>query len=194
MNRKITLIVVGGIVGLLIALQFRSYAGVEALLARDVSENDVLSTIYVLKMANQSLKQDISDLETQLSQYSDQTSAYETLVAEIEKNELLLGLKPIFGPGLEVIVNNELNVELMVDLTNEWWGAGAEAISVNDLRLTEIANSFTMLNDLLLLDGNILEVPYKFTIIGDSEVLENQLLQPGGTLDRLEAESTPITE
>lgn len=180
--------------GLLIALQFRSYAGVEALLARDVSENDVLSTIYVLKMANQSLKQDISDLETQLSQYSDQTSAYETLVAEIEKNELLLGLKPIFGPGLEVIVNNELNVELMVDLTNEWWGAGAEAISVNDLRLTEIANSFTMLNDLLLLDGNILEVPYKFTIIGDSEVLENQLLQPGGTLDRLEAESTPITE
>ena len=184
---------VGVIVGLLAALQFRSYSGVEELLARDASQNDVLNTIYVLKMANESLKTDISDLEAQLLQYSDQTSAYETLVAEIEKNELLLGLKPISGPGLELSIDTDLTIEWLVDATNELWAASAEAISINNIRLTEISNGFSMLNDLLLLDGNIIEPPYEFKIIGDQDVLENLFLQPGGIFGNLEWEKKQIS-
>ena len=188
MKIKSTLIIVGAIVGILIAMQFRSYAGVQALLIRDSSSSDALTTIYTLKMASESLKSDISALEEQLEQYSDQTSAYAALIAEIEKNEILVGLKPISGPGVAVTIDAPLSVESMVDLVNELWASGAEAITMNGIRVTDISNGFQTLNDLLLFDGQIIEAPYEFQAIGDSAILEAILSQPGGILTRLNAQ------
>lgn len=187
MKMKPALAIVGIIVGLLIALQIRSYAGVEALLTRDANQSDVLNTIYVLKTANESLKSDISALEEQLAQYSDQTLAYNALLAEIEKNETLVGLKPISGPGIELTIDESLELAWMIDLTNELWASGAEAVSVNGMRVTDLSNGFQMLNNLMLFDGKIVEAPYTFQAIGDFDVLGEILNQPGGILARLKA-------
>ncbi len=182
------LIIVGAIVGILTAMQFRSYSDVEALLLRDASTEDALVTIHTLKTANESLKQEISTLEAQLEQYSDQTSAYATLVAEIEKNEMLVGLKPISGPGITFTLNKPLAIEWMIDIANELWATGAEAILLNDIRITDLSNDFQTLNDLLLFDGKILEPPYIFQAIGNPEILSEILSQPGGILSRLQAQ------
>ena len=163
--------------GLLIMMQFRSYVGVETLLSREASEQDVVSTVYALKMANESLKEDISSLEDELQKYLDLSKSNENITAEIEKNKLLLSLKPIFGPGLQVEITSDMKIEDFVDFTNEWWAAGAEAIILNGYSIIENHNSFYDLNELHLLNGEILESPYIFQIIGDPDVLENFLLK-----------------
>lgn len=177
MNRKVALIGVGILVGLLMVWQFRSYVGVEALLSRGASDQDVVNTVYTLKMANERLKEDILTLEEQLQSYSDVSLNHDNLMAEIEKNELLLGIKPISGPGLKIYIPTAMKIEDFVDLTNEWWSAGAEAMIINGHRLIERQNSFYNLNDLLLLNGEILTPPYTFDIIGDPNILEHFLLK-----------------
>lgn len=177
MNRRIALIAVGVIVGLLAVWQFRSYVGVATLVSRGASEQDMVNTVYVLKMANERLKEDISTLEGQLQSYSDVSRNHENLMAEIKKNELLLGIKPISGPGLKISIPAAVKIEDFVDLTNEWWATGAEAVIINGHRLIEQQNGFYNLNDLLLLSGEILSPPYTFEIIGDPDILEHFLLK-----------------
>jgi uncharacterized protein YlxW (UPF0749 family) len=176
MNKRITIILVSMIVGLLVIMQFRSYAGVESLLSREVSERDIVSTIYTLKMANESLKDDISSLETELQKYSDQSKNSENIAAEIEKNEILLGYKPISGPGLQIEISKNMTVEDFVDFVNEWWALGAESIVIENQRLLEQQNSFYYLNEEIIIDGEILNPPHTFKIIGDPDVLEHFLL------------------
>jgi uncharacterized protein YlxW (UPF0749 family) len=189
LNFKITtLVAVGMIMGILIVIQFRSYTKVQDLLSRDASSGDVLTTIYSLKIASESLKEDIFALEQQLQQYQDQASGYETLIAEIEKSEVLVGLKPISGSGVVVTVNTAFSTEEIVDLVNQMWTAGAEAIAVNGVRLTDLTNGFYKLNDLLLLSGQPLDLPYRIEALGNSESLEEILMQPGGIISRFEAQ------
>lgn len=193
-KRKWFLATIGCLIGAMVVIQMRSYDTVAALIARDpeasvegfATPEEVFQQIYTLKLANESLKEDILALEEQLGQYSDQTSAYDTLVAEIEKNEALLGMKPIVGPGLIVTIDVPLSVEELVDFTNEWWSAGAEALSVNGIRLTDETDGFYPINDWALLHGTVLEAPYTFAAIGDATVMETVLRQPGSVANRLE--------
>ncbi|MDP2624927.1 MAG: DUF881 domain-containing protein [Candidatus Peregrinibacteria bacterium] len=183
---NITLAFVGVAVGILIAVQIRSYGNVTVLISRDTDTTDLFQEIYNLKTANESLNEEILTLEEQLAQYTDQASAYDTVVAEIEKNEILLGRKPIFGPGIVLSVDGPLTVEWMVDLTNELWAAGAEAISIQNIRLTNDTDGFYAINDWILLDGTVIEQPYTFSAIGDGKVMTNILNQPGSSLTRLQ--------
>lgn len=185
----------GLLIGMLIAIQVRSYDEVKALVSRDsestaFTAQDTFRQIYTLKTANQSLKQEILTLEGRLAQYSDQATAHDIILAEIEKNESLAGLKPISGPGLTLTVDMVLPVEWMVDLTNEWWASGAEAVSVNGVRLTDVTDGFYSINKMVLLSGTILEAPTTFQAIGDAELMANLLQQPGGILARLEEASS----
>lgn len=182
---KWILALVGIVAGIFIAMQVRSYAKVEERI-RDTDAGDIFHEIYALKTANESLKDEISALEARLVQYSTQTSSYATLTAEIEKNEILLGYKPIQGPGVQITINIALSLEEIVDMTNELWAAGAEAVGVDGIRLTDATDGFYTINDMVLLNGEVLTLPYTFDAFGDSTVLLEILNQPGGVLSRFE--------
>lgn len=183
-SMKWILALVGVVAGIFIAMQIRSYAGVEEKI-RDTDAGDIFHEIYALKTANESLKDEISALEARLEQYSTQTSGYATMSAEIEKNEILLGDKPIQGPGVQItIASPALSLEEFVDTTNELWAAGAEAVTVNEIRLTDATDGFYTINDMVLLNGEVLSLPYAFDVFGDSTVLLEILNQPGGLLSR----------
>ena len=182
---KWILALVGMVAGIFIAVQVRSYAGVEERI-RDTDPGDIFHEIYALKTANESLKDEISALEARLEQYSTQASGYTVMTAEIEKNEILLGYKPIQGPGVQITINIALSLEEMVDMTNELWAAGAEAVVVNGIRLMDTTDGFYTINDMVLLNGEVLTLPYTFDAFGDSTVLLEILNQPGGVLSRFE--------
>jgi uncharacterized protein YlxW (UPF0749 family) len=182
---KWILALVGMVAGIFIAMQVRSYAEVEDRI-RDTDAGDIFHEIYALRTANESLKDEISALEARLEQYSTQTSGYATMNAEIEKNEILLGYKPIQGPGVQITVNAGLGLEEFVDTTNELWAAGAEAVVVNGVRLIDATDGFYTINDMVLLNGEVLAPPYTFNTFGDATVLWEILNQPGGVISRFE--------
>jgi uncharacterized protein YlxW (UPF0749 family) len=89
----------------------------------------------------------------------------------------------------------ELTQELLVDVVQELRDAGAEAISVNDIRLVA-SSAFATRMGRLVLDGQPLEVPLTVLAVGPSATIAEALAIPGGALDSLQArpEVTAVVE
>ena len=66
------------------------------------------------------------------------------------------------------------------DLVNGLWAAGAEAVSINDVRLTALT-AIRSAGDAVLVDFRLLSPPYTVRAIGDPAALELELLDgPAG--------------
>ncbi|MFO0780900.1 MAG: DUF881 domain-containing protein [Candidatus Gracilibacteria bacterium] len=181
----LTIIITGILLGFLVVLQSRSFGGVQDKLARD-SRANVFREIQILKTTNENLGEEIADLEVQLAKASDQELALKALQDEIVKDKIIAGHVDVNGPGVELTIKNNLPALWFTDIVNELWSAGAEAISVNDVRLTNSSVGFdTLPNGQISLNGVILTAPYHFRGIGEKKVLSEALSQPGGIVQRI---------
>jgi uncharacterized protein YlxW (UPF0749 family) len=113
-----------------------------------------------------------------------ETAAGEQLAREVAELELLAGYVPVVGPGVVVTLDDapdadrsdpaasgrvlDLDVQLAVD---GLWEAGAEAVSVNDRRLTS-TTAIRTAGAAILVDYRPLVPPYVIRAIGDPEQLE----------------------
>lgn len=68
-----------------------------------------------------------------------------------------------------------------------FFSAGAEAVSVNSVRLTNKTIGFdTIPSSQIMLNSVILTQPYTIEAIGDKDVLDEALSQPEGIIDRMQ--------
>jgi len=172
--------------GLLFIVQSRSFEGLSIAHTRDSASN-VFREIQVLRDTNKSLLVEISSLEETYEKTKDSSRSIQALEDEIRKFSMITGGKSIHGPGIRITVPKGADVTTLIDLFNELYNSGAEAVSLNGVRLT--GNSFgldTIPNGQILLRGNILESPYVFLAIGESGTMEASLRQTGGFLRRFE--------
>lgn len=182
--RNFAIIITGIFLGFLIILQSRSFRGVEDLFGRDTRAN-IFREIQILKTTDENLSDEIIDLEDQLTKASDRQQALNAIQDEIRKDRILVGHVDVDGPGVEVTVKKDVAVLWLTDLANELWSAGAEAVSVNNIRLVNDTVGFdTLPNGQISLNGVLLSPPYTFRAIGDSKTLYQALNQPLGILDR----------
>lgn len=169
-----------------LVVQVKSFDKVTPLF-RD-QESNIFQEIQILKTTNQNLNSEVDELTKRLEQLSDQSSALDALEAEAEKYKKLTGNFKIYGPGLTIKLNGEISTPWMIDLVNEFFNAGAEAVAVNGIRLTNSSVGFdTLPQGQILLNGSILSAPYVFDVIGESRVLEDSFELAGGIFDRLQA-------
>lgn len=112
---------------------------------------------------------------------------------------LAAGTLPVEGPGLVVVlddapadapvedplrggtvVDGRVQDRDLQDLVNGLWAAGAEAVSINDVRLTALT-AIRSAGDAVLVDFRLLSPPYTVRAIGDPAALELELLDgPAG--------------
>jgi uncharacterized protein YlxW (UPF0749 family) len=183
--RDLTIIITGILLGFLVVLQSRSFGGVQDRIARD-SRANVFRELQILKTTNENLADEIKGLEEQLANASDQELALKALQDEIRKNRIISGYMDVSGPGVELNVVNGLPALWFTDIANELWAAGAEALSVNNIRITNSTVGFdTLPNGQISLNGVILTAPYHFNAIGDKKTLSEALSQPGGIIQRI---------
>jgi uncharacterized protein YlxW (UPF0749 family) len=110
---------------------------------------------------------------------------------EIKKDQMIAGDVDVQGPGVELSVNNNLAGIWLTDIVNELWSAGAEAVSVNGIRLTNSTVGFdTLPSGQISLNGAILSSPYLFDAIGDGITLNEALSQSSGIIQRIKG-ATP---
>ncbi len=165
--------------------QNRSFQSVSDTLVRD-NQGNIFQEIRILKAKNLDLRKDMEDLESTLQQLDDQNSTLNVVDDEIEKYRKLSGESPIFGPGLEVKVDGNITMPWFIDLNNELSMAGAEVISINEIRITnETAGFDTLPKGEIMIHGQILAPPFVFKAIGDATVIRTALEVPGGFLSRL---------
>jgi len=185
-EKKIYIMIMATMLGIFIVAQGRWFMGENSVFSRDTQSN-VFQEITILKNKNEDLKNEIENLDSILQQLRDQNSALEIIEEEVEKYKKLNGEFPIFGPGVSLTIDTQLETPWVIDLINEFFNSGVQAVSINGIRITNNTAGFdTLPQGQILLNGSILPSPYIFDVIGEPSLIIDILELPGGILDRLE--------
>ncbi len=134
------------------------------------------------------LRREVSELRGErdrLASGSDgQAAAIDSLRRSAITQGILSGRLPAQGPGVQVTLldpGRDLQPVTMLNMLEELRNAGAEAIQLNDRRITA-SSAFTGTRGDVLLDGERLEPPYVWSAIGDPSTLSIALQIPGGAM------------
>ena len=141
-------------------------------------ETELRQEIASLKEKYSQVLEEIESVNNKTKEYQEQIEKREDS-SELISNELkqsikLLGKTRVKGDGVIVTMqDNEQEKILESDLSeiiNELKYAGAEAISINNVRAETITDITTTTNNMLLLDGQRISSPYVIKVIRKSNV------------------------
>ena len=142
-------------------------------------------------------KQGLEDQRTELENSSDQAEEARKQTVEKERQlGILAGTVAAQGPGITLTITDTkgtVEADMLLDAIQELRAAGAEAIQVNGVRV--VAGTFLADEDGggVSVDGNKIDAPYRFKVIGKPQDLEPALNIPGGVVQTLEKEQATVT-
>jgi uncharacterized protein YlxW (UPF0749 family) len=184
---QISLFVVGLRVGLLLIGQLRSQerpTEISSLSAQDLSQ-----LIETLSDQNAELRAALSDRRDTLREYQAAGPVGQSAV-DVSREDLrginaFGGLAPVRGEGITLQVEGDLDAIALNDLLNELRNAGAEALAVDDIRITHRSVA-TQGPTSLLIDGVAVDREFTVRAIGSPEGLLSTIERPGGIIPQLE--------
>ncbi|MFH9863942.1 DUF881 domain-containing protein [Streptomyces sp. NPDC017202] len=166
---------------------------------RGARQEDLVRILDELDDRSQRLEDEKQGLEKQrqeLENSSDQAEEARKQTVEKEKQlGILAGTVAAQGPGITMVIEDAkgtVEADMLLDAIQELRAAGAEAIQVNGVRvvagtyLTESGKSVSV-------DGNKINAPYRFKVIGKPQDLEPALNIPGGVVQTLEKEQATVS-
>ena len=174
------------LLGLLLVLQLRSQARPTEI--SSLSAQDLSTLIETLSDRNRELRSGVSDVREQLREYrlaqTQGQSALDVSREDLRRIAAFGGQTAVIGQGLILRVNGELDAVAVNDLLNELRNAGAEAIAVDQVRIT--ARSVCVLGaGTLEIDGTQIDRQFTIRTVGDPDGLLTALQRPGGIISQL---------
>lgn len=115
-------------------------------------------------------------------------AARELAEQRAEYEGILSGRLPAEGPGVVIEIASEPGTISAADMFNaleELRNAGVEAQEINNVRIVTSSHFTETVDGHIMLDGNLLNVPYVWTAIGDPDTVGPALEIPGGALPTL---------
>jgi len=175
--------------GILVVTQFRSQDVYSRSLQLETPAS-LTTLIANLSDRNNSLRDEIFDLRLRVVAARDSVSSGQGSLTEsqheIDQLKIFAALTPARGPGIGVKIDGAFDDRAMSDLTNELRNAGAEAISVNDVRVSARSWYAPGPDRSILLDGTQLYGPWTVRAIGASEVMHVAITRTGGIAGQFE--------
>lgn len=167
-KKQIVLALVFIILGFLLAYQYKQLKEPEKILTIEETQ-ELLQDIELLKREKEVLKETNQKLAQEMKEYEDSASSTSEITQqmkkELDQTRVLLGLTDTMGPGLVLTLKptdptlSGQDFEYLTDIElvyiiNELKFAGAEAVSINNKRITvqtgiksSSNNSFILIND-----------------------------------------------
>jgi len=169
--------------GLLVVTQFRSQDVYSRSLQLETPAS-LTTLIANLSDRNTSLRDEIFDLRLRVATARDSIANGQGSLTESQKEidqlRIFAAVSAARGPGITVRIDGTFDDRAMSDLTNELRNAGAEAISVNDVRVGPRSWYGAGPQGTILLDGKQLNGPWTVHAIGASEVVYVAITRTGG--------------
>jgi uncharacterized protein YlxW (UPF0749 family) len=184
----------------MLAYQFRIWNNRENINKISQTTTDITIELEQYKKQKEILQNNINDLQNKLKQYEEaaanRSDETKNLLEELENTRLLTGAKDVKGPGIIVYIDPKTKIlgnsipgdhitdKHLVYLVNELVSAGAEAVSINDSRITPRTGIRTSGNNILINDIKI--SPFeRITIkaIGNKDNLYSALAFYGTLID-----------
>lgn len=185
---RLTVAVVAGILGILAVGQFRGQSGAPALAGLSVTE--LTQLIANLTTRNLQLRAEITDLTSQQAHLTDAHDRGETtvdeLTADLAQIRAWAGLTPVTGQGIAIVVRGPIGGDGVEDLLNELRNAGAEAISVDGVRIVTgvvVAGAPGALS----VENHPIGDAFEIRAIGSPQILTGTLTRTGGVIAQIGA-------
>ncbi|MER6976656.1 DUF881 domain-containing protein [Streptomyces carpinensis] len=166
---------------------------------RGARQEDLVRILDELDDRTQRLEDEKQGLDKQrqeLENSSNQAEEARKQTAEKEKQlGILAGTVAAQGPGITMTIEDTkgaVQADMLLDAIQELRAAGAEAVQVNGVRV--VASTYlTDSGKSVDVDGNKINAPYRFKVIGKPQDLEPALNIPGGVVQTLEKEQATVT-
>ncbi|MFI6210171.1 DUF881 domain-containing protein [Streptomyces sp. NPDC051041] len=166
---------------------------------RGARQEDLVRILDELDDRTQRLEDEKQGLEKQrdeLKNSSDQAEEARRQTVEKERQlGVLAGTVAAQGPGITMTIEDTkgtVEADMLLDAIQELRAAGAEALQVNGVRV--VADTYlTDSGKSVSVDGNKINAPYRFKVIGKPQDLEPALNIPGGVVQTLEKEQATVT-
>ena len=139
-------------------------------------------------LLTEELEEAEQNLLTYQNDYNSDAALLSSIENELNRLQLISGASAVKGPGIVITVDGYLLASDLVVIVNELWAAGAEAVSINNCRVTAtsgISSVEAMDQTYLTCDRTVIQEPYEIRAIGNGATLEKSLTMPGGIADSL---------
>jgi len=190
-NWQVPVFIIFIFLGLLLTVQFRTQQSYRSDLSQQKTE-DLIMILNKLHDKKSNLEKDLGILEKQQRTFSADLSAGESLTndlrQELLRQQMAAGLVPVVGPGISITIDSNPPIVYLdiIDIINELWASQAEAIAINNHRVTGWTKIYWNKQNLAMtVNGEVLPFPCTIKAIGDPEKLESGLRLLGGVLDDL---------
>jgi len=185
---RLTVATVAAILGVLAVGQLRAQTGAPALAG--LSATDLTQLIANLTTGNDQLRAEVTDLEGQQSELQDAHDRGETtvdqLASDLARIRAWAGLTPVAGQGIAIVVRGRIGGDGVQDLINELRNAGAEAISVDGVRIVTgvvVAGAAGQLS----VENHAIGDSFEIRAIGSPQILTGTLTRTGGVIAQMGA-------
>ncbi len=184
---QVSLFGVAIIIGLLLVGQLRSQA--RPIELSNLSAQELAELIETLNASNVELNDGLDELRAQIRDYesaavqgqSDITISQEVLLGI----SALGGLAGVEGQGIRITAEGSFDPIAVNDLIHELRNAGAEAIAVDEIRIT--SRSVAVLGTSAIeIDGVPIGPSFEISAIGSPDGLQAAIERPGGILSLYE--------
>lgn len=198
MKGKMTVSIVLGLVCLVLVTlmfaQIRTIERTDITAIETMREAELRLELASWKTKYEEAETKLIDTKQKIEEYKQKSAndqeTRELLESELKEANLLLGKTDVIGDGVIVTLedNNEAEIDVydMLHLLNELKLAGAEAISINEIRVVNTTDVAVIRDSYITIDGNRLNSPYIVKAIGDPVKLESGLMQKeAGYIDKM---------
>ena len=179
---------VAGLLGILVIGQLRGQAGVPGLSA--LSATELTQLIANLNAGNDQLRDEVADLGRQeahlVEQHDRGASTVGELTADLARIRAWAGLTAVTGQGIAITVSGLVGGDGIQELLNELRNAGAEAITVDGVRIvtgTVVAGAPGGLS----VENQPIGDAFEIRAIGSPQILTGTLTRTGGVIAQVEA-------
>lgn len=191
-NAEISVAVVCAILGFMLAYQAKMLINQDKTLnITNQNSTDVTVQIEQYKKEKTDLGNKVADLQTQIKAYEDaaagKSDATKSILNQLDNLRLLTGSVDVAGQGVVIYLTpdstlfsnnivNHITDKHLVYLVNELRFAGAEAISINDIRITSRtgirnAGNYILIDDVQVSPASRITI----NVIGDRNLIYSAL-------------------
>lgn len=190
---QISLFAVAALIGILLVGQLRSQA--RPIELSSLSAQELSALVETLSQTNVDLSDALAGLREQIRDYERAEAQGQSALQLTEENLSALsafaGLAPVVGQGILIEMEGAFDETAVNDIVHELRNAGAEAIAIDDIRIT--ASSVAILRDAAIqIDGVALGQRIEIEAMGSPEGLRSAIERPGG-IKSLLAQSAAVT-
>jgi len=183
---QLSLTVVALVVGVLLIGQLRSQA--PAIELSGLSAQELSDLIETLSTGNAQLTGALTEVQQQVAEYERLAVAGDSTVTltreDVVRFSAFAGLQAVEGQGIVMEIEAQFQPTSVNDLIHELRSAGAEAIAIDDIRIT--ATSVPVLGTgSIEIDGVSIGNALRVTAVGSPDGLKAALERPGGILSLL---------